>query len=338
MSFKWVSVASWGRGDSLPYFTDEAIASFRGWSQSHKAGPKPHCVPEPVLFNHCAPSSCLHCPLPPDPASYLLTVLIPSCFFAASVAACCPPVSWILHLLWHGHFLSSLLMLFSILWSQHPHWALGKINPPPCLPFRLSSWLTSSGKTMPQPPFDPKSSWNWVRLPGCGALPLSSVFRQAGWLSTIETLCSDFFFRASLFNLVPRTWLGPSGKLKRWGYFSLRGLSLAQSPCCASLSCSLSSILGSKPDHPFMAQVSERQRPRGGKSLLYLHDRYTSCSHVLLLGKMGQYTWGLSSCFILCPSHRCSVITLYMVTHQELVTWDHKTYSAGGRNLFLCLC
>ena len=113
----------------------------------------------------------------------------------------------------------------------------------------------------------------------------------------------------------------------------MRGLSLARSPGSASLSCSLSSILGSEPDRPFMAQVGERQRPWGGKSLLYMHAWYTSCSHVLLLGRMEQYMRGLCSCFILCPSHGCSVITLYMKTHRELVTWEHGTCSTGARNL-----
>lgn len=34
---------------------------------------------------------------------------------------------------WNGHLLYSLLVHFSILLSQYPHWASGKTNPPPCL-------------------------------------------------------------------------------------------------------------------------------------------------------------------------------------------------------------
>lgn len=237
--------------------------------------------------------------------------------------------------------LYSLLALFSKLLSQDPHWASGKTNPPPCLPFRLSSWLTSSGKAMPQPPFDPKSSWNRVRLAGCCALsPYHLSFGRLVGCAPFKPSAVTIFW-ASLFNLVPRTWLGPSGKLKHQWRLPFRGLSLTQAKCSVCLCRSASRVLGSLPDHPSMAQVGKRQRPWGGKSLFYL------CMTIMLTIQYMCCYWGKWNVvykasppipFSLTPIDKPSSQWVCIMTQQERVKWDYRSFPTGWQKALFCLC
>lgn len=93
-----------------------------------------------------------------------------------------------------GLLVSSIVSAFSWLLSLCPDWASGKTNPPPCLPFRHSSWLTSSGKTMSQPPFDPKPSWNWVGLAGSVLSRYHPSFGRIGWAPLKPSAVTTFFF------------------------------------------------------------------------------------------------------------------------------------------------
>lgn len=187
---------------------------------------------------------------------------------------------------------------------------------------------------MPQPPFDPKSSWNRVRLAGCCALPV--ICLSAGCVAVHHLNPLQWrFFRGSLFNLVPRTWLGLEGSWNTSGAFHLE----------ASRTLRLSAVLGSRsaspilesvPDGPSMAQVGKKQRLPGGKSLTCL------CMSIMLTvlcvccywGKREKRDFGCRASpptpFSVAPIDKPSPQGLCIMAHPEHVKWGCGAFPTEG--------
>lgn len=179
----------------FPYVANETVESFRSWSKQITcvSGPWPclvwTCALRPlctIFLLVCQPGS------DTVVAGHSLLLWLPG-------APWYPQVSCVLQWLWIETY--SLPVFFPGLLSQH-HTGLQKNLSPPCLPsdlphdLFLGRWCLS--------PFDLKSSWSWVHSAGCCA-PLVTCL-SSGWLAVIRgNPLLFFFFRASLFNGVPRT-------------------------------------------------------------------------------------------------------------------------------------